>query len=63
MLKVKKDPQNDKLFWIYNPIGGRGRWCTLSDGILKDTENSMFPQPSPEVYQKAYKYRKKQLNG
>lgn len=55
-LKVTKDPQDDKMFWIYNPIGGRGRWCTVGfDNILNDTENSMFPEPSPENYQKAYK--------
>ncbi len=56
MLKVKKDPQNNKLFWIYNPIGDRGRWCTLGfNGKLNDTKDSMFLKTSPESYQKAYK--------
>ncbi len=55
-LIVTKDPQDDKMFWISNPIAGRGRWCTLGfDGVLKDTENSMFPEVSPKCYQKAYK--------
>lgn len=55
-MEVKQDPQNGNTFWIYNPLGGRGRWCTVGrDGVLRDTENSMFPTRSPEAYQKAYK--------
>lgn len=55
-LRVTKDPQNDRQFWIYNPLGGRGRWCTVGlDGILRDKEHTMFLTPSPEHYQAAYK--------
>ena len=46
MLKVIEHKKN--VFWVFNPIGGRGRHCTLyPNGEIKDTENSMFAELSP----------------
>ena len=54
MLKVTQAGENN--FWVYNPFGGRGRWCKLNkDGTAEDTEHGMLPQRSPETYQKAIK--------
>ena len=47
-------------FWIYNPMGGRGRHCRANRaGELEDNEDGMFYERSPECYQEAYRqYRK-----
>ncbi len=50
-LKVRKI-QN--AYWVYNPIGGRGRWCVKqSDGVVIDREKGMYYEPSPKAYQRA----------
>lgn len=54
-LKISPDPNNPDEFWIYNPIGGHGRWCHIHDGIVMDSQNSMFAKRSPETYQRALK--------
>ena len=57
MLKVTKTKVLGKNeFWVYNPVGGRGRYCVvMPDGSVKDKENSMFLETSPACYQKAVK--------
>lgn len=41
-------------FWVYQPLGGRGRHCWLNrNRIAHDKSNGMFYEPSPAIYQKA----------
>lgn len=47
--------QSENKFWVYNPIGGRGRWCTMRNGVAVDSSKSMFHEESPPVYTKAIK--------
>lgn len=52
MLKVIETGNNE--FWVYNPLGGRGRHCQrMQDGSIKDKEHSMFLEPSPKSFQVA----------
>lgn len=55
MLKVIKTKEQNE-YWVYNPIGGRGRYCyEMKDGTIKDKEKSMFLEVSPQIYINAIK--------